>query len=180
MVGKGFREEATFELAHKRGAFHAEEKVWHVPVIKYASWVQTHPSFIGDGLFKNFSFLSFRMLSFISSGCWGDTARGKGFGFLIPGCLFNRCSCGFSSFQLLSMGSSSSTQILQWTAASRTQKPAAAPWNPLGSFHSEVPLMRHLAMNSFPGKFQRMNFQQIPPLIYLPSVSHGHALPSGV
>lgn len=108
MVGKGFREEATFELAHKRGAFHAEEKVWHVPVIKYASWVQTHPSFIGDGLFKNFSFLSFRMLSFISSGCWGDTARGKGFGFLIPGCLFNRCSCGFSSFQLLQYG-----QLLQ-------------------------------------------------------------------
>ena len=33
----------------------------------------------------------------------------------------------------------------------------------LESFHSKVPLMRQLPMNSFPGEFPRVNFQQIPP-----------------
>lgn len=162
MVRKGFREEVTSELDHKRRTFQAEEKVQDCSSYQVAFGVQTHPSFTasnnGDDLFANCL-----MLSFISGMYWGDTGdivRGKGFGFLISACLLNRCSCGFFSFWLLQC-----RQLPQHlTPAVNHRQQHSEARTCYGLFYSKESLMRHLHMNGFPGKFQTANFQQVPPV----------------
>lgn len=119
-------------------------------------------------------------MSFVGAG--EKLQEEKGFCFLVPGCFLNRCS-GLS--QLLAPAVHSSQQHPE---ASNTQWPVAAPRNPLRSLQSKVPLMRHLPINSFPNKFQRVNFQQFQLGLFqcnamvssLPSVIHSHVLPNEI
>lgn len=105
----------------------------------------------------------------------------RAFCFLVPGCFLNKYN---QLSQLLDPAVHGSQQHPE---ASNTQWPVAAPRN-LRSLQSKVPLMRHLPMNNFPSKFQRVNFQQFQLALFqcsamvssLPSVSHGCVLPNEV
>ena len=108
--GKSFGEEATINWTLREELSVLSQKFGHMLVIQLCLMGPNSPLIVcspfiayhsGDGLLNSFSLPAGRMLSFVNSGCWRNTAKGKGFCFLVPGCLLNRCSHSFPSTQLL-------------------------------------------------------------------------------
>lgn len=102
MMRKAFERRQHLNWTIREGLSVLRQSFGHIQLSCYASWVQTHPSMPAwpslPTAMEMGSFMVFLcqlegiMLSLVSSGCWRNTAKGKGFSFLGPRCLLNSCS----------------------------------------------------------------------------------------